>query len=342
MPAFILLPAPIRFGALPGLLLIVAWCAPALAEVDETCALNLVLSGDDALTVAEIRQLCPPSEVASADPEVMPEVAPGGVDRRLESDRVAAVQPFTLMAHKPNYFMPVVYNERGWDPSLFQQASGNPDFRNESAEAQFQVSLKVPVMLDLLGDRMDIYAAYTNRSFWQVYNDEESQPFRETNHEPEIWAQFENDYSLFGFRNVVNSVGLIHQSNGRSGVLSRSWNRLFGNFVFQRRNIAFGFKPWIIIDDANENDDIEDYLGHGEFRIGWADDGHVLALMLRNQLESGFDRGAVEMSWSFPLFDYPYLKGYVQYFYGYGESLVDYDRKVNRLGVGISLTDWLD
>jgi len=48
------------------------------------------------------------------------------------------------------------------------------------------------------------------------------------------------------------------------------------------------------------------------------------------------------ISWSFPVFDYPYLKGYVHYFYGSGESLIDYDSKVNRLGIGISVTDWLD
>lgn len=65
-------------------------------------------------------------------------------------------------------------------------------------------------------------------------------------------------------------------------------------------------------------------------------------MMLRNQIESGFDRGALEFGWSFPVFDYPFLKGYFQYFYGYGESLIDYDRKVKRLGIGISITDWLD
>ena len=63
--------------------------------------------------------------------------------------------------------------------------------------------------------------------------------------------------------------------------------------------------------------------------------------MSRNNLESGFDRGAVEAGWSFPLGNYPYLKGYIQYFYGYGESLIDYDRRVNRIGIGISLNDWL-
>ncbi len=64
--------------------------------------------------------------------------------------------------------------------------------------------------------------------------------------------------------------------------------------------------------------------------------------MARNAgLESGFDRGALQASWSFPLFDYPYLKGYVRYFNGYGESLIDYNNKSQTLGVGISITDWL-
>jgi phospholipase A1 len=61
--------------------------------------------------------------------------------------------------------------------------------------------------------------------------------------------------------------------------------------------------------------------------------------MSRNNLESGFSRGAVELGWSFPLGGYPYMKGYAQYFYGYGESLIDYDRITNRIGLGVSLTD---
>ena len=172
-----------------------------------------------------------------------------------------------------------------------------------------------------------------------------SRPFRETNHEPEIWAQFRNDWTVGGFMNTVNAVGLVHQSNGRSGVLSRSWNRAYATFVFERDDWAFAIKPWVWLRSDREdsdNPDITDYLGHGELRLFYGHAGHVFSLMSRNNLESGFDRGAVELSWSFPVFGYPYLKGYLQYFYGYGESLIDYDRRVNRIGLGISLTDWLE
>jgi Outer membrane phospholipase A len=114
--------------------------------------------------------------------------------------------------------------------------------------------------------------------------------------------------------------------------------------LFERGNWGVSVKPWYIVNDSDDNPDIEDFMGYGELRAAWAPTGnrHVVTLMLRNQLESGFDRGAAELSWSFPFFDYPWVKGYLQYFHGYGESLIDYDRRVNRIGIGVAFSDWLD
>jgi len=106
---------------------------------------------------------------------------------------------------------------------------------------------------------------------------------------------------------------------------------------------GFSFKPWFRIseDDSDDNPDITDYLGHYEIRAAYKWKEYVFSAMSRNNLESGFENGAVKLGWTFPLWNYPYLKGYVQYFTGYGESLIDYDQYVNRIGIGISLTDWL-
>ena len=307
--------------------------------------MRLAETADDATTLAEIRVRCAIASSSADHTEVLeseeaPETAGAEtptslVEQRLAAEREAAARPFSILAHKPNYFLVAAYNWEGWES----------DIENNDIESQFQLSLKVPLATGLFGDRMDLYGAYTNRSFWQMYNSDNSEPFRETNHEPELWAQFHNDWQIWGLTNSVNTFGWVHQSNGRSGDFSRSWNRLYANFLFERGRWAFVIKPWVWVSkdrETSDSPDIDEYMGHGELRLAYGRNGHVLSAMMRNQLESGFDRGAVELSWSFPVFNYPYLKGYVQYFYGYGESLIDYNNKVNRLGIGISVTDWLD
>ena len=347
--------APVR--GLPRIILalmMASWGGSLPADdetLDQDCVMRLALSGEASMTLDQLRDQCAVEQDRSvqaneqANQATPPAEAVSPLEQRLDAERQAASSPFSILAHRPNYFLVGAYNTEGWDPSLFQDQSGNPDLEFDDIESQFQISLKAPLATGLFGNRMDIFGAYTNRSFWQMYNSEQSEPFRETNHEPELWAQFGNDWTFWGLTNSINTVGWVHQSNGRSGELSRSWNRLYATFLFERGRWAFALKPWVWMvkdKEASDNPDIDDYLGHGEFRAVFSRNGHVFSTMLRNQLESGFDRGAVELSWSFPIFNYPYLKGYMQYFHGYGESLIDYDRKVNRLGIGISVTDWVD
>ena len=346
-------------GTIPGAALTCAVLAlyaiearadPDKPELDTACVLEMAENAAGTTTLTQIRERCTTdiplvAEQSGVEAAVDTGLEQRPVEKRIAMDRESAARPFSIMAHKPNYFLVGAWNSKGWDDELYREQSGQPDYENDDIESQFQISLKVPLAIGLFNDHVDLYGAYTNRSFWQMYNDEWSRPFRETNHEPEIWAQFKNDWNVLGFTNSVNAVGLVHQSNGRAGTLSRSWNRLYATFVFERGNWVFSLKPWYWLKkdrEDSDNPDITDYLGHGELRLAWGKNGHVLSLMSRNQVESGFDKGALEIGWSFPVFDYPYLRGYVQYFNGYGESLIDYNNKVNRIGVGISLTDWLD
>lgn len=152
--------------------------------------------------------------------------------------------------------------------ALYQEAYGNPDFELDDVELKFQLSLKVPLANNLTGNNGDLYAAYTNRSFWQAYNTSNSSPFRETNHQPEACLRFYNGFNLLGFHNIVNDIGIVHQSNGRGGILSRSWNRVYARFVFEKDNLAFSFQPWYRIKEDEDKDntpDIEDYPGSFEF-----------------------------------------------------------------------------
>ena len=326
----------------------VGFMLPISVRADDLkdCMIQAMDSGDyDDMSVADLRLKCRKEieEGAYLTREEKKE-APAVVTERMHQDRQHVLQPFTLMAHKPNYILIGAFNNSGYDAALYQQEFDGSEYENKDTEAQFQLSVKFPLLVGLFNDTMDIYGAYTNRSFWQVYNTDESSPFRETNHEPEMWAQFHPNWEIFGLRNTWNSFGIVHQSNGRGGVLSRSWNRVYAWITFERGDFAMSIKPWYRIpedDEDDDNPDITDYLGHYELSATYTTHDHVFSVMSRNNLESGFEKGAIELSWSFPLWDYPYLKGYVQYFNGFGESLIDYNHRVNRIGIGFSLTDWL-
>ena len=321
---------------------------PARAEVGDAyqrCLVEALQHADADTPVGVIRKKCAATVTA---PSRKAQVAEGGeaeghaLSHRMAAESHTEEQAFVITPYLPNYILLAAYNSAGVNEKPFREQFPDEDFSLDDVEAKFQISFKFPVVKNLFGDNGDLYAAYTNRSFWQVYNGEESAPFRETNHQPEAWLRFYTGWSILGLRNVANDLGIIHQSNGRGGVLSRSWNRIYLRMLFEHENLAFSIMPWYRIPEDkadDDNPDIDDYLGHFEFQGAYRWRGHVFGLMFRNNLDFDRNRGAAQLDWSFPL--YGHLKGYVQWFNGYGESLIDYDRNVNSIGVGIKLTDWL-
>ena len=140
----------------------------------------------------------------------------------------------------------------------------------DDVETKFQLSFKTKVVENLFGDNGDLWAAYTQSSRWQVYNAEESRPFRETNYEPEVMLVFRNSYSLGGWHGRMLGFGVNHQSNGRADPISRSWNRGVMNVGLDREDWAVMIRPWWRIpddDDDDENPGIEDYVGRGDITL---------------------------------------------------------------------------
>lgn len=310
----------------------------------QQCLVDMLGKVADDMTVGSMRKVC--RKKLGEKKSAQASGTPGGssVDRRLNVDEENILRPFTIMAHRPNYLLFGAHNFQGYSAAEYIEASGNEDLHFDETEVQFQLSIKMPLAVNIFEKNVGIFAAYTAHSFWQLYNTANSSPFRETDHEPEVWLQAHPELELLGFQNKVAVIGVAHQSNGQSKNLSRSWNRVFADVIFHRGNLALSLKPWIRVGidmENDENPDIMDFMGHGQWRMVYKYADHTFSMMGRNNLESGFSRGAVELGWNFPLFDYPFLKGYVQYFSGYGESLVDYDRYVNKIGLGILLTDFM-
>lgn len=266
------------------------------------------------------------------------------LDSRWELAKDSKLGTFQLRAYKPVYLLPALWtSDRNQRPS-----SPNPDNTVttpqalDSTELKFQLSFKTKVAEDLLGDNGDIWVGYTQSSHWQSYNSEESRPFRETNYEPEAMLVFRSNYGIAGWRGRMTGISLNHMSNGRSDPLSRSWNRVILNFGLDRENWALMLRPWFRIkEDARDdnNPDIEDYMGRGDATLVWNKGGHEVSLMARHSLRTG-DRshGALQLDYGFPISNL--LRGHIQVFDGYGESMIDYNHKATYVGVGVSLLEW--
>jgi phospholipase A1 len=256
-------------------------------------------------------------------------------DRRIEAD--ARRETFTLTARQPNYLLVSSMRSANQAPYEFTGASE----RLDDEEVKFQLAFQTKLADDLFGADADLWFGYTQVAFWQLFNGAISAPFRETNYAPEAYVSFMTGLDLAGLKLRAVNVGLVHQSNGRAEPLSRSWNRVFADLQLTRGDFALSFKPWVRIkEDPQEdnNPDIGDYLGRYELRLLYHWRGQIFGAMLRNVLDSE-QRLNSELSWSFPIARR--LRGLVQWYSGYGESLVDYNFNIHRIGVGVLLTDWL-
>ena len=250
-----------------------------------------------------------------------------------ELDENSPREKYAINPHRDNYALPFT----SFNPS-------DDGLRKE--EFTLQLSIKTKLYQDIGGKKMDLWFGYTQRSFWQLYDTENSSPFRETNYEPEILLNFRTDFKPLGLRFI--NVGLNHQSNGCSEPNSRSWNRGVANFGFEKDNLVLVLNTWLRIpesDESDDNSDIERYMGYGQawiyyfFKFGRQSDyTHRLGFMFRNNLLFDNNRSSVQLEGSFQVLKNTCL--YIQYYSGYGESLIDYDEYIDRIGAGVMLKPW--
>lgn len=316
----------------------------AQTAIEDIAPTLKVEGGDVATQTVEIELL--------ADQEIKPAVRelPQLVER-IQVERLASSSPYVLLPHKPNYVLPVTYQSHPSDQEvedMFETITGTSGNRNgnyEHVEAVFQLSVKYPLAEGWLGKMSRIDVAYTNRSFWQSYNGAISRPFRETNHEPEIIFSWQTSHNWIDYF----ALSLNHQSNGQTSTLSRSWNRVIADVAsVYPIGILRTRVWWRIPEDKSEgpfdpsgddNPDIEHYMGPGELSFIFAHGRNTITIMGRNNFDFDRNKGAIEIGWGFPLTKR--VKGYVHYFNGYGESLIDYDRLQQRIGFGVKLSDWM-
>jgi phospholipase A1/A2 len=326
---------------LPGIAL-----AEATDSLDATraCLARRLDSAPAEITVGALRQACAKELAAQAAPVV--EVEESLAAQRVKRESQFEQNPFALAAYKQNYILPYSYVT---EQNPIYNAAG---LEVNHEEAKFQFSFRFPLSsreLFVKGDSLDI--GYTQVSFWQLYNSA-SAPFRETNYDPEIFYTRPLNFRPRGADTALR-FGLEHESNGRGIVngysLSRSWNRVYAKLIYAKDDYVIAFRPWYRIPEraktsptdsgGDDNPDIEKYMGYFDLTGAWQIKSFEFSVLARDNLRSSHNLGAIELGMSFPL--YRQIRGYAQYFNGYGESLIDYNHSINRVGVGFLLTEIL-
>lgn len=233
-------------------------------------------------------------------------------------------QAFDIAPYKMNYLLPMTYDKVSHDNRKHQ-------------ETKFQLSFQKDLVDNLLGLHESIVLAYTHTAWWQTAED--SAPFRETNYQPELFVimpHVERESFIKAYQ-----FGIVHESNGKDEEKSRSWNRLYAKAFFQAGDMIIAPRIWYRIKEkasSDDNPDIDEYLGNGDLELIYPWKKHTFKLLVRNNLHFDSDnKGAVQLDWTFPLWE-ENLFGYLQFYSGYAESLIDYNKRSDRIGIGFALS----
>ncbi len=235
--------------------------------------------------------------------------------------------------YRPNYVLPYYYTNNPYDQVYLRQTPNNQPLRKNEFKAQ--LSFMVPLLHGTIKDEpLSLNAAYTQLMYWQFYA--KSQYFRETNYEPEVYLEhYVNPF-------MTAQLGVDHQSNGRGGILERSWNRGYLQFNFSGQQWLAHVRLWALMMQSESSDlhnpNIAHYLGHDNIVLSRDLYDFKASLEVQN-IESGLKRGFVLTSLSYPVLNY--ISIYGQFFTGYGQSLIEYDHRTTSVGIGISIHDWI-
>ena len=221
--------------------------------------------------------------------------------------------------YKDNYF--VVGTELNQKPSKF------------NSDVKFQISFRQRLTKSILPLHSHLFLSYSQKAMWNIF--EESLPFHDLNFNPGIGVQklIIHKGKLIGNATIL----LEHESNGRDGEASRSWNKVsFSGAVVIDPRLVVHAKTWIPIIDGQQNKDILKFSGI--FQAGaqfistnkrWVAD---VTFVKRKGWNLNFNT-IVNVGFRVSKKDNQFIM--LHFYDGYGENLLDYSKYHCRLRVGL-------
>lgn len=276
------------------------------------------------------------------------------LSRFWELESGSSCPTFSLRAFHPSTISVVAgnrMNRQPISPNPINSATQPIDYGKR--EMRLALSVRTKLASGLLTPRGgtlrdSLWAAYTQQSYWQLFNGALSRPFRNTDHMPELIYVYPTTLALpGGWLWRYSGLGLAHQSNGQSDPLSRSWNRAYVMAGFEKdQRLNLRLRLWHRLPEnrlKDNNPDIIRHVGRGDIQLDWNINAKNT---LRATYTGSFNKyGSGRLEWTRSLGDgwgnsFSGLHLYTAIFHGYGDSLLDYNFRRTVFSVGLSLADF--
>ncbi|PAF47962.1 hypothetical protein BKH41_06800 [Helicobacter sp. 12S02232-10] len=223
---------------------------------------------------------------------------------------------------------------------------------NQPNEIKIQISFKIPVFERVFWTKGSIYFAYTQTMWFQMYNIRYSNPVRDTNYQPEFFYSYPLEWNLWGGKITQVWAGVQHLSNGiggedcyreslkiPSGPKCRSrtaGNRFLAHIFWKKSGFVADLSVWPYVPKRKDNPDLYQYMGYGNLKLSYRSKRHLGEVEIYSIFTNyAHYRGAIRLGYTFKVSKF--LGIYAQYFYGYGDSLYEYNIRSNRFGIGVRM-----
>ena len=248
-------------------------------------------------------------------------IVTGGAEAGLAEDSVKrdfSNQPYFGL-YKDNYFI--------FGPSV------GPKPTTANTNVKFQISIAQRLTRSTLPWGTYLYLFYSQKCFWNIL--EKSLPMTDLNFNPGIGLT----KPFFVKDRYVGKMTFIveHESNGRDSIQSRSWNRiaLAGN-VFVTKNLMVHGKIWIPIIDGENNKDILNYCGFWQWGFQALSDNRRFCAGATFVKRKGWNMNwntIIDISYRIFKRDNQFL--FLQFYNGYGEGLLEYNKFHSQVRIGL-------
>ena len=298
-------------------------------EMDR-CLLDLLSQPDnDSLTVLEIKQICR-TELLGNELVSPPSLSASIGALQLDNDTGPDQARFSAFfePYKDTYFVAgAMKGHDGYEP-----------FSGKTTDIKFALGLKFRLFPDLpaFENLAPLYFGYSQKSWWDIA--ESSGPFKEHNYNPEIFWDYSKTSNRNGFNFVgqfIDQVGYEHQSNGRDGSDSRSWDRFYiqRDFLVSDR-FSLGIKAWKDVNVEAFNSDITDFLGNLRLNASYQPNERLTVNFNARQGQET-SKVSYQLDLIYRLPEWVNSQFMLSYYEGYGEALISYNQKTSSLRAGL-------